>query len=470
MENGKKKLVFGGDYMTNNYNQDGSIYYIQNRNKWRCVYKIFDPNTSQFVVKTKQFRSEQDAKDFFATLQYQKGNSLYIRHNGIPVIELIKSILERKLDTGVIAERTYARTKETITAMEKCDLLKKNIDDISTDELQMYLNSLRHYSQNTIKKYIDQLNQAFKYAQNKGYIIQNPMFDIIRPKSIKKKKEVRALEIEEQQMLTDYLLNVPIQDEPNKNIFLLQMFMGLRVGEALALQTSDINLHKNIITISKTLTTDKNRKVINTVESYVIDDIDDKGVNDLDTILPTTAQYVAGEREDTRAMKGWFTVNDPELILTNAMTDGKAFTVSARVYLPASVLSTGTGSWDGTDKHNMIASLGDSSFGLRITTGSSGGTTAVQTFVGDGRSWYQINTAQLGEEFVDQWHDIAVTYEGSTLILYVDGVAVAQREDAGNVVNSGVPFGVGWDPTKSLRTSELTLESVTVYGEATLSY
>lgn len=256
--------------MATNYNQDGSIYYIQNRNKWRCVYKIFDPNTSQFIVKTKQFRSEQEAKDFFATLQYQKGNSLYIRHNGIPVIELIKSILERKLDTGVIAERTYARTKETIKAMEKCDLLKKNIDDISTDELQMYLNSLRHYSQNTIKKYIDQLNQAFKYAQNKGYIIQNPMFDIIRPKSNKKKKEVRALEIEEQQMLTDYLLNVPIQDEPNKNVFLLQMFMGLRIGEALALQTSDINLHKNIITISKTLTTDKNRKVImgDTTKTY----------------------------------------------------------------------------------------------------------------------------------------------------------------------------------------------------------
>ena len=256
--------------MANNYNQDGSIYYIQNRNKWRCVYKIFDPNTSQFIVKTKQFRSEQEAKDFFATLQYQKGNSLYIRHNGIPVIELIKSILERKLDTGVISERTYARTKETIKSMEKCDLLKKNIDEVSTDELQLYLNSLRHYSQNTIKKYIDQLNQAFRYAQNKGYIIQNPMFDIIKPKSNKKKKDVRALEIEEQQMLTDYLLNVPIQDEPNKNIFLLQMFMGLRIGEALALQTTDINLHKNIITISKTLTTDKNRKVImgDTTKTY----------------------------------------------------------------------------------------------------------------------------------------------------------------------------------------------------------
>ena len=256
--------------MATNYNQDGSIYYIKDRNRWRCEYKIFDSDTSTFTRKTKTFRSEQEAKDFFATLQYQKGNSLYIKHNGIPVIELIKSILERKLDTGVISERTYARTKETIKTMEKCDLLKKNIDEVSTDELQMYLNSLRHYSQNTIKKYIDQLNQAFKYAQNKGYIIQNPMFDIIRPKSNKKKKEVRALEIEEQQVLTDYLLNIPIQEEPNKNAFLLQMYMGLRIGEALALRTSDIDLRKNVINISKTLTTDRNRKIImgDTTKTY----------------------------------------------------------------------------------------------------------------------------------------------------------------------------------------------------------
>ena len=259
--------------MANNYNQDGSIYYIQNRNKWRCEYKIFDPNTSQFIKKTKQFRSEQEAKDFFATLQYQKVNSLYIKHNGIPLIELIKSILERKFESGTIKERTYARTMETIRAMEKCDLLKKNIDDISADELQMYLNSLKNYSQNTIKKFIDQLNQAFKYAQNKGYIIQNPMFDIIKPKSNKKPKDIRALEIEEQQKLTDYLLYVPLQDEPYKNVFLLQMFLGLRIGEALALQTSNINLYKNIIHITNTLTTDIDRKVImgDTTKTYAGD-------------------------------------------------------------------------------------------------------------------------------------------------------------------------------------------------------
>ena len=206
-------------------------------------------------------------------------------------------------------------------------------------------------------------------------------------------------------------------------------------------------------------------KGYHTVESYVTDDIDDKSVNDLDTVLPPTACYVEGETADTRALKGWFTVNDPEQIITEAMTEGKAFTVSARVYVPADVLSSGTGSWDGSDKHNMIASLGDSSFGLRIRTGSNG-SAAVETFVGDGRSWYQIGSEAIDSAFTDQWHDITATYEGSTLILYVDGAEVDRREDAGNVINSGVAFSVGCDPTKSLRTSELTIESIAVYSEA----
>ena len=250
--------------------QNGTIFYEKSRNRWRCKYEILDPETSKFKMKSKMFLTKKEAQDFFATLQYQKGNTLYAKNNGIPLNLLIRSLLEKKLETGLVGERTYARTMETIVVMEKCELLKKNIDEITSDELQMYLNSLKDYSKNTIKKFVDQLNQAYKFAQNKGYIIKNPMFDTITPKSNKKPREVRALEIEEQQKLTDYLQYVPIQDEPYKNVFLFQMFLGLRIGEALALQTSDINLHKNLISISKTLTTDKNKNVImgDTTKTY----------------------------------------------------------------------------------------------------------------------------------------------------------------------------------------------------------
>jgi integrase len=61
-----------------------------------------------------------------------------------------------------------------------------------------------------------------------------------------------------------------IEEEPYKNVFLIQMYMGLRVGEVLALRNSDIDLKWNLLKVNKTLTTDKNGKVImgDTTKTY----------------------------------------------------------------------------------------------------------------------------------------------------------------------------------------------------------
>ena len=88
------------------------------------------------------------------------------------------------------------------------------------------------------------------------------MIDVVKPKSTKEKRIVRALETEEQQTLTNYLMNVPITEEPYKVAYLIEMYLGLRIGEVLALRNTDINLNKNLISVNKTLTRDRNDKVI----------------------------------------------------------------------------------------------------------------------------------------------------------------------------------------------------------------
>ena len=109
---------------------------------------------------------------------------------------------------------------------------------------------------------MEQFTQSYTLAMNKGYITKNPMLDVIKPKSIKADKEVRAMTIEEQKAFTDYLLNRQIEEEPYKNVYLIQMYTGLRVGEALALKSGDIDLRKNLIRVNKTLTVDKDGKEI----------------------------------------------------------------------------------------------------------------------------------------------------------------------------------------------------------------
>ncbi len=241
---------------------EGYVYYNKQRKTFNAQYSEYDIKTGDIKRKTKSFKTEEDAKKYLSSIMYQKENPLYIEHNGIPLCEVMKSNLRLKLDTNQISEAQFTRIEDTIVKIEKSALGKKNIDEILSEELQAYLNSLKHLSNSTITKAYQQLNQAFKIAINKGYLVKNPMVDVIKPKSLKEDKIVRALTVEEQQVFTDYLLSTDLKTCKYKNVFLIQMYMGLRVGEALALTTHDIDLKNKKVNIHRTLTTDGNRYVV----------------------------------------------------------------------------------------------------------------------------------------------------------------------------------------------------------------
>ena len=57
--------------------------------------------------------------------------------------------------------------------------------------------------------------------------MQNPMINVICPRSEKEDKIVRALTVDEQQAFTEYLLSKDVSHCKYKNIYLIQMYMGL---------------------------------------------------------------------------------------------------------------------------------------------------------------------------------------------------------------------------------------------------
>ena len=123
--------------------------------------------------------------------------------------------------------------------------------------------------------------------------------------------------------------------------------------------------------------------------------IDDLSSNDLDTLLPGSASMVAGESQDSRAMKGAFSVSDPELIVTKAMTGGNEFTVAARIYIPSDTIG---------NLYNMIASIGDYSLGFRVQESS------VMAFVSDGSKWFNCYGDKVDASFapITRWHGIII--------------------------------------------------------------
>ena len=248
--------------MSNPTKSEGGIYFRKDRKKWEVRFLEFDPLTSKNKTKTKSFKTKDEAKKYLDTVMYQKENPLYIEHHGIPFCELMKTNQRLKLDTNQITEVTYLRNLQTIEQIAKFPIGTQLIDEITSDEIQAFINSYKHLSNSTLSKLFQQLGSTFKLAMDKGYISRNPMVSVIKPKSDKENKEVRAMTVEEQQLLTDYLLNKDLKDCRYKNVYLLQIYCGLRVSEALALTRGDINLRDNRITIRRTLTKDEKGRVM----------------------------------------------------------------------------------------------------------------------------------------------------------------------------------------------------------------
>ena len=235
----------------------GYVYFNKKRKTWQAQYIYYDPQTGNRKHKSKTFKTPEEAKKYLATFNYQKDNALFIKNNGIPLVEFMRANLKLKLDTNQISEVQFWRVTKTIDKLEKYEFAKKNIDEIKSDEIQAYLNSLTHLSNSMIEKAHQSLNQTFRLALEKGYLMMNPMNGIVRPKSKKENKIVRALEVEEQQALTEYLNSRTAEDMKYKNAMLFELYMGLRVGEALALTTHDIDLQNKLLNVHRTLTMDE---------------------------------------------------------------------------------------------------------------------------------------------------------------------------------------------------------------------
>lgn len=197
--------------------------------------------------------------------------------------------------------------------------------------------------------------------------------------------------------------------------------------------------------------------------------IKDSSRNALDTRVPDTVQFAQAEDGTNNAIQGYFSINDPDQIVNDAMTNGSSFTVSSRVYVPASVASDATGTMENNEKHTMIASIGDNSFAYRIYYNRNNGDVHVDAYVSNGSSWDQATSSTLDSSFFDAWHTLTVTYDTEAgLSIYIDGTLNGQKAvtSVTSVNKNGETFSVGYEPQKTTRYSELTFDQVVVYSEA----
>ena len=243
-------------------NGEGTVFEDKKNKRWIGQYITGINSEGKPIRKSVYGKTQKEVLNKLNEIKYEINKEIYVEKNGIKLVKIMEDIREEKLASNTISGGQYARLKWTINKIKNSPIGNKKIEDITKKEIQDFLNSIKDLSDSYIKKIYEQFVQAYHRAEIKKYISYNPMYEVIKPKSNKETKIVEALDINTQKLFTKYLNNVDINVQPYKNIFLIQMYMGLRIGEVLALGKENIDLENNLLYVKRTLTNDKEFAII----------------------------------------------------------------------------------------------------------------------------------------------------------------------------------------------------------------
>lgn len=237
-------------------NGNGTFYKSKTLNCW-----IFQYHDTQGKRQTLKQRKNETSKEFNIRVDCVKNslnNGTYIEKNYITVYELGITINKNKLKRNKISPATYYRNLQTLRTIENSNIKDLQIQKIFPVDIQNFMDSLTSYANSTINKIYIMINEIFKEAQKRDYIIKNPMLNVEKPKSQKNAEKIDAFSIQEQKAFLSEL----DKDKVYKNIFLIALYTGMRIGEILALKKDDIDFENKVIHIKRSLTKTENGKII----------------------------------------------------------------------------------------------------------------------------------------------------------------------------------------------------------------
>lgn len=241
-------------------NGEGTIYYSSSRKKWIAQFTFLDNGDKK--RKSIYGNTRKEVADKLIEEQTKVKNELFINKSEITLHDIINSMFKEDLASNRIRQSSYLRNLQNLKMIDNFDISNMPIQNIKPTHINNFLIELVCYSNSVIEKTYGILKRAFTKAVINNIIASSPFYInglIIKPKSNIQTKKIEAFTIDEQKFLITELSKTT---NKYKNIILIGLYTGMRIGEILALKKEDINFDENTITICRTLTKDKDSKVI----------------------------------------------------------------------------------------------------------------------------------------------------------------------------------------------------------------
>lgn len=194
------------------------------------------------------------------------------RQNRIAMKDYIATWLSRKFKTQ--KPSAYERLESTVNNQVLPAFGEMFLDEISTEYAQSILDDYAdYYSYSTLTKVYQCLNAVLKDAQRHHVIADNPMDLIILPKNDGRMlRDIVVYSQEECTRIIDAALDKNGENliEPLAPLLPFLLSTGLRIGEALALRWSDVDMTEHFVRIRKNVKAVKNRNAGEDDPRYII--------------------------------------------------------------------------------------------------------------------------------------------------------------------------------------------------------
>lgn len=175
--------------------------------------------------------------------------------------DLIKHRYDSDLAKNYVGEQGYYRCMGTLKIIENSPIGNIPIAELEEMHIDLFLRTLTHYSNSTIKKVYQQIRMGYSIAIDKDIVAKDitRSRDLRRPKSSKTDKKVRGLTEEEQRILVKGLQDYKVRYGRNnyKLQILIALYSGMRMGEINALKVKNVNFDKKIIKVENTISRGK---------------------------------------------------------------------------------------------------------------------------------------------------------------------------------------------------------------------
>lgn len=227
--------------------------YLTTKGETRYMLQAYlgvDPFTGKQRRTTRRgFKTQKEAKKAERELLLSVEENGFTDHSSKPTFKEVADLWLESYETTV-KPTTYQNTRKYLNILIKDYFSDIRIESISVSMMQQIVLKLsKRYTAYSL--YLSVVNRVFKFAMSLGIVQANPVDRIIRPKQQPPKSEKIALTKEE---LNQFLVLAKEYARPVLYAAWHTLaYTGLRKGELLGLEWSDIDLDNKVISVQHNL-------------------------------------------------------------------------------------------------------------------------------------------------------------------------------------------------------------------------